>query len=81
MSQVWKTSDDAAVFRWGKGRALIGGTNGGASEDFVHDMGVKHSFRINMRDDGSEGFYLQEKYIPIATDETIAGIKTLITEI
>lgn len=81
MSHQYEGTDDSTMYNWGQSYDIESTIGGGASEDYVHDQGVKYSFRINMRDTGENGFILPESMIEIATSETLTGLKTLITEV
>jgi len=80
MSQIHRQTEYETAFSWGAAHDHEE-IRGGSSEDYVHDRGVKYSFRLNMRDTGEFGYILPEEMIPISTTEALAGINALVTEI
>lgn len=81
MTQQSQGTEYSTSYTWGQSFDMDNAIGGGASEDYVHDQGVKYSFRINMRDTGENGYILPEDMIDISTKETMTGLKTLIAEV
>ncbi|XP_007946021.1 carboxypeptidase B2 [Orycteropus afer afer] len=50
----------------------------GGSDDWIHDLGIKYSFTIELRDTGRYGFLLPERYIKPTCEEAIAAVLKIV---
>lgn len=50
----------------------------GTSQDWVHDKGIKFSYTIELRDNGTYKFELPEDQIKPTCEETMAAVLTII---
>nr|XP_004665908.1 carboxypeptidase B2 [Jaculus jaculus] len=46
----------------------------GGADDWIHDLGIKYSFTIELRDKGKYGFLLPERYIKPTCAEALAAV-------
>ncbi|XP_019792112.1 carboxypeptidase B2 [Tursiops truncatus] len=49
----------------------------GGSDDWIHDLGIKYSFTIELRDTGRYGFLLPESYIKPTCTEAFAAVSKI----
>ncbi|XP_007466515.1 PREDICTED: carboxypeptidase B2 isoform X2 [Lipotes vexillifer] len=49
----------------------------GGSDDWIHDLGIKYSFTIELRDTGRYGFLLPESYIKPTCTEAFAAVSEI----
>ncbi|XP_057563668.1 carboxypeptidase B2 [Hippopotamus amphibius kiboko] len=49
----------------------------GGTDDWIHDLGIKYSFTIELRDKGKYGFLLPERYISPTCGEAFAAVSKI----
>ncbi|XP_037382702.1 carboxypeptidase B2 [Talpa occidentalis] len=80
VAQAIALTSKNVLYKHGSGSESLYLAPGGA-DDWIHDLGIKYSFTIELRDTGKYGFLLPERYIKPTCKEALTAVSKIASHV